>query len=160
MEFPLKKIAIAGIFCLLTGCSHVEQLQQQAMDDYRSTLKTESEMLPKMREQLYMSSLWYNPALWEKQSSQSTSKKAQETERAHTFLECLKIADAIEAGISEQIGGRDPIQMIHARANVEVCMISNDYQAINKETRLICEADESDVLPVCLFARREVLNYR
>ena len=160
MEFSLKKLTIAGIFCLITGCSHVEQLQQQAMDEYRSSLQTESEMAPKLREQLYMSSLWYNPELWKKTDAPTMSKKQQETERAHTFLECLKIADAIEAGISEKIGGRDPIQMIHARANVEVCMISNDYQAIDKAQRLICEADESDVLPVCVFARSEVLNYR
>ncbi len=126
------------------------------MDGYRQQLADEARMSQSLRESLYETQLWYSPDLWMKMDGKPLAKGELETD----FLECMKTAKAIEDGISERIGGQDPIQAIHARANVEVCLVSRGYRAKEASKQLICENDRRDVLPVCYFARTQVLEYR
>lgn len=160
MKFP-KKIVVSGIILmLLTGCSNVLERQTAKMDDYRANLDQERLMAEKERESHYKKQLWYNPALWKSQNHHNLNSKAEEKQRTQDFFACVHAAEEIEKGISEQIGGRDPIQTSHARATIEVCMISKKYQAIDSGSTLICESPDSDVLPICTFSQDAVLDYR
>ncbi len=158
MKLSLK-ITVSGIVLwLLAGCSSVLDQQTAKMDDYRSTLDQERLMTEKEREALYADSLWYNPELW--QLNQQITSATKREQQQQDFFACVQSAEALEKGISEQIGGIDPIQITHARATIEVCMISKKYQAIDREKALICESPESDVLPICTFSRDLILDYR
>lgn len=148
------------VLLLLAGCSSVLKEQTAKMDDYRSKLDQERLMTKEERESYYKEQLWYNPALWQTTNHSKQKGKAEEKMRTQEFFACVQAAEEIEKGISEQIGGRDPIQTTHARATIEVCMISKKYQAIEPKRALICESPESDVLPICTFSRDVVLDYR
>lgn len=147
---------------LLTGCSSVMHSQNEAMDHYRSIILEEAKLDAKEREKLYQTEGWYQEKVWQKGSSREEIRLTPEASalRTRDFVECLDAANAIESGISERMGGRDPIQIIHGRATVEVCMVSRGYHLLPYTTPLICETDHYDVLPVCHFARHEILNYR
>ena len=148
---------------LLTGCSSVMQAQNEAMDHYRSIILEEAKLDAGAREKLYQEEGWYQEKAWRKWGENAGEKKISPEAsalRTRDFVECLDAANAIESGISERMGGRDPIQIIHGRATVEVCMVSRGYHLIQYKTPLICETDHYDVLPVCHFARDEILNYR
>ncbi len=158
MQFSFKMMLSGTLLLLLVGCSSVLKEQTAKMDHYRSKLDQERLMTEKEREALYADTLWYNPALWQlNQQSVSAIKREQ---KQQDFFACVQAAEAIEKGISEQIGGIDPIQVTHARATIEVCMISKKYQAIDGKKALICESPESDVLPICTFSRDLILDYR
>lgn len=147
---------IAGAMLFLSACSHIEQSQYQAMDQYRAVIAQEQGWDEATREEIFLDQIWYNPALWQR----TDGKTATEGELEKAFLGCLTGAKSVEEGISSNIGGKDPIQIIHARATVELCMVSKGYQPINKNRALICESDYYDVLPVCYFSRDLVRNYR
>lgn len=162
MKSSLKIVVSGTILMLLAGCSTVLEQQTAKMDDYRSVVDQEQLMTKEVREKLYQDQLWYNPDLW--QSHKSSQKSSQKTtiakQRTQDFFGCVQTAEEIEKNISVQIGGRDPIQTIHARATIEICMISKQYQAIDRSRKLICESEGSDVLPICDFSHDVVLDYR
>ncbi len=152
----LSKQMIILTAMLLTACSHIENAQYQAMDQYRAVIVQEQGWDEVTREEIFLDQIWYNPALWQR----ADGKTATEGEIEKAFLGCLTGAKSVEEGISSNVGGKDPIQIIHARATVELCMVSKGYQPINKSRALICESDYYDVLPVCYFSRDLVRNYR
>lgn len=169
LKFFDRRSAFLGLGCalLLSGCGSVMQAQQEAMDHYRAIILEEAQLDNSTREQLYQQEGWYQEKIWQKREKggkidgkdASLSPEASAL-RTRDFVECLESANAIEAGISERMGGRDPIQIVHGRATVEVCMVTRGYHLIPPHRSLICETDQYDVLPVCHFARREILNYR
>lgn len=158
MKSSLKVVVSSTIFMLLAGCSSVLEQQTAKMDDYRSELDKERLMSQEAREKQYQDQLWYNPELWQaKKGSKTANDKKLRTQ---DFFGCVQTAEEIEKNISQQIGGRDPIQTTHARATIEVCMISKQYQAIDRTRKLICESPSSDVLPICDFSNDVILDYR
>lgn len=148
----------------IVGCASVADSQNRAMDNYRAELEKERLMTQEQRDQYYETALWYNPILWQSENAskggnrQNGEKVAEAIEQ--DFYSCVKAADEIEKGISAQIGGIDPIQITHARASVEVCMVAKKYRGKDSTQKLICESSDSDVLPICSLARDEILNYR
>ncbi len=158
MKSSLKVVVIGTVLMLMAGCSSVVEQQTAKMDDYRSELDRERLMSQEAREQQYQNQLWYNPELWQ---SRDVRKMANDPkQRTQNFFACVQTAEEIEKGISQQIGGRDPIQTTHARATIEICMISKGYQAIHPSRQLICESEGSDVLPICSFSQDVILDYR
>lgn len=152
-----KLISIVVTLSVVTGCANIALKQEESMDAYRKVIDQESLMSDSERDTLYQKQLWYSHDAWRKRDQKSMPKKGQiETD----FLQCLQSAKAIEQGISEQIGGVDPIQIIHARASVEICMVSRGYVGKDSTQRLVCETDQYDVLPICLLSRFDVLEYR
>ncbi|MHC5224947.1 hypothetical protein [Ignatzschineria sp. LJL83] len=148
----------------IAGCASVADSQNRAMDHYRAELEKERQMPKEAQDQYYETALWYNPTLWQsenatKMANHQGAKKAQEAIE-QDFYSCVQAADEVEKGISAQIGGIDPIQITHARASVEVCMVAKKYRGKDRSQKLICESSDSDVLPICSLARDEVLNYR
>lgn len=153
----IRNTVIGMSLFFVVGCAGVAQKQADSMDHYRDQVELESQMTKSDREALYKAQLWYGHSAWQKKK-QSTQLAKGQLERE--FLECLQSAEAIEKGISEKMGGIDPIQIIHARASVEVCMVTKGNTGVDASKLLICETDEYDVLPICLMARTEVLSYR
>lgn len=156
MNFSSKVVVSSTVFLLISGCSSILEQQTAKMDSYRSTIDQERLMSKEVREQQYRAQLWYNPELWQAQNSAAVNKK----QRTQDFFGCVQAAEEIEKGISDQIGGIDPIQTIHARATIEVCMVSKKYRAVDSQQKLICESSESDVLPICDFSHDLILDYR
>lgn len=144
------------LLLFLSACSHIETSQYAAMAQYRAVIAQEQSWDDQTRETIFLDQIWYNPALWQR----ADSVKVTEGELEKAFLGCLEGAKSVEEGISSNVGGKDPIQIIHARATVELCMISKGYQPINRSRAFICESDHYDVLPVCYFSRDLVRNYR
>ena len=158
----MNRIIKASIMLLtslwIAGCASVADSQNRAMDQYRAELETERLMTKEQQDQYYETALWYNPKLWQSQNGSSNANVQKKL--TQDFYSCVQAADEIEKGISAQIGGVDPIQITHARASVEVCMVAKKYRGKDRSQKLICESSESDVLPICSLARDEVLNYR
>lgn len=157
MKLGWKVALIGNALMLIAGCSNVLVEQTAKMDNYRAELDKEPLMSEKARQQFYETQLWYNPSLWQAKNARqgSSAKKIKED-----FFGCVSVAEEIEKNISAEIGGRDPIQTTHARATIEVCMISKKYQATDREKKLICESAGSDVLPICDFSHDVILDYR
>ena len=148
---------MALLLLFVVGCASIAHKQEESMNAYRAIIDSESKMPKEARDALYEKQLWYSHNAWQKQDSRQKLKSGQLEQE---FLQCLQTAEAIEKGISEKMGGIDPIQIVHARASVEVCMVTKGNIGTDRSKLLICEADEYDVLPICLMARTEVLNYR
>ena len=157
MRLGWKIALMSTALVLIVGCSSVLEQQTAKMDDYRSALDKEQLMSEKERQSFYDAQLWYNPNLWQVQNARKGSNAKQ---LKQDFFGCVSVAEEIEKNISAEIGGRDPIQTTHARATIEVCMISKKYQAIDREKKLICESEGSDVLPICDFSNDVILDYR
>lgn len=179
MKQWIKVVVMVSISAFFVGCASVADLQNSKMAGYRADIEREYAMSDAAREQYYQDALWFQPSLWKAESTQdaliSGAGQRDQNSRDHNlrsqdlrdhdlrsqdFYSCVQAADAIESGISEQIGGIDPIQIIHARASVELCMVSKEYRAIDPRQTLICESPKSDVLPICVFLQEMVLNYR
>ena len=152
----ITKIASAiGVMTIVVGCASITQKQDESLASFRDVIVQETKLSDSEREALYQDQLWYSHDAWKKRDPKANLQKG---ELETIFLECLKASEAIENGISAKIGGKDPVQFMHARATVEICMIGNGFVTKDERKTLICEADEYDVLPICLMARYDVLE--
>lgn len=144
-------LLLGGFF--LIGCQSMESIYDESFAYHHQNLAREAALPAEAREILAQNELWFNERLW-------TQKNRTEKARFNDYAECLQTAGSLEKGISDELGGRYPIQTIHLRATTEICMVARGYTPLDPKQTLICEGPHTEVLPICEFTRKQIATLR